>query len=241
MPLFDCSSSACNISLFYISPAIGTLSVQFLVLASLKTVNLVSKNKQLGTLNPVPYPFMFTLSLAWFLYGLLLQDYFLTVCNIIGIWLGIYYVIITYSFSSIKQQHLIMNALMSTLMLIFIASILSFLVLKDYPTFKTYPLGLTGAMIQLMFYIAPLLNMRYVIKSRNSSSIHLPLSIMSVVTCGIWTLYGIVLVDWWILSTNIMSLLFSLLQLTLRLIYPAIVVLGEGLVVDQPQVVIKNS
>jgi solute carrier family 50 protein (sugar transporter) len=52
--------------------------------------------------------------------------------------------------------------------------------------------GVAGNLLALIYYASPLSTMAEVVRTRNSASILLPMTIMNVANAGLWTTYGVV-------------------------------------------------
>ncbi|GFH16715.1 bidirectional sugar transporter SWEET [Haematococcus lacustris] len=63
--------------------------------------------------------------------------------------------------------------------------------------------------------------MAEVLKTRNSASILLPLTVMNLANAALWTTYGMALQDVFIYAPNGIGLVLSLAQLGLACIYPS--------------------
>jgi uncharacterized protein with PQ loop repeat len=57
------------------------------------------------------------------------------------------------------------------------------------------PRGVAGNVITLIYYAAPLSSMAEVIKTRNSASILLPMTLMNTLNAALWATYGVVCVE----------------------------------------------
>ncbi|KAG1680967.1 hypothetical protein FOA52_009926 [Chlamydomonas sp. UWO 241] len=55
--------------------------------------------------------------------------------------------------------------------------------------------GLTGDVVCIAMYAAPLSTMGEVIKTRNSGSILVPLTVTTLLNASLWTMYGLAIID----------------------------------------------
>ncbi|KXZ52053.1 hypothetical protein GPECTOR_10g1076 [Gonium pectorale] len=93
--------------------------------------------------------------------------------------------------------------------------------LADEQTPPPSPQGLAGNVVCLIYYAAPLSTMWEVIRTRNSASILVPLTMMNTLNAALWTTYGIAVLDPYIWLPNGIGLALSLLQIALRLLFPS--------------------
>ena len=219
--LIDCSSTVCIALVHHACPALGALLLQFLFLAPLKSFSNVLKTESLGVINPYPYPILFVLSTCWLLYGFKINDYYISCPQFLGIVAPLCFTMIGFAYGSKRQKRVILILTVSSLFLVFVASVLSFLVFKDKP-YSKWPIGAITMLFKVSFYASPLSTIVKVIKTKNSSSIHRNLTLASVFNCSLWVAYGLLKgPDYVILAPNLLSLFFSLMQFFLRMIYPA--------------------
>jgi len=72
----------------------------------------------------------------------------------------------------------------------------------------------------MLFFGAPLSTIWEILETCNSASIHVPLTIASVVNSGFWATYGIYIMDPMVLLPNIVGLSLGATQIFLCLLYP---------------------
>ena len=72
----------------------------------------------------------------------------------------------------------------------------------------------------VIFYGAPLSTIYTVITTRNSSSIHVRLMITSALNSIFWTVYGLSILDFFVIVPNSMGCLFGAIQVLLLKLYP---------------------
>ena len=63
--------------------------------------------------------------------------------------------------------------------------------------------------------------LRAYLRERDSASIYAPLTLAQVANCATWTGYGFAIGDLWVWGPNLTGLILGLLQLALKLVYPA--------------------
>lgn len=81
--------------------------------------------------------------------------------------------------------------------------------------------GMGGNAISMVYYGAPLSTMAQVIRTRNSASILLPLTLMNLTNAVLWTTYGLAVQDLYVWVPNGIGAVLSLAQLALAMMFPA--------------------
>ncbi|KAJ3225514.1 hypothetical protein HK099_006652 [Clydaea vesicula] len=194
-----CTNEACNIIIKYIIPAIGCLMAHVLFFSPLLTVLRVRKEKNLGPLNPVPYP-----------------------CNFVGYFLGLFYTFETYPLANTQQRKMMIISFFAGSAFSLLAGGVSIMSLKPINSpFQRVPLGTVAVIIQLLFFASPFTVIFKVIKTRNSASIHAPLCITTIMCSGSWAIYGLIIGDWFVAGPSMASTTMGILQLICRIIFPA--------------------
>jgi hypothetical protein len=115
--------------------------------------------------------------------------------------------------------------------LLFFASVFSFVLLPSFlePSLANLPVGLMTLVLHVSFIGSPLLILGKVIKEKNSNLLHFGFTIATILmgsgsfiyelTLLGWSAYGLVLMDWFIIVPDVISLGMSL---ACRLLFPAI-------------------
>ncbi|KAJ3381888.1 hypothetical protein HDU92_005081 [Lobulomyces angularis] len=217
-----CTNEACNIIIKYIIPAIGCLMAHVLFFSPLLTVLRVRKEKNLGPLNPVPYPWMANQTFAWIIYSLLIEDWFFLFSNFVGYFLGLFYTFETYPLANTQQRKMMIISFFAGSAFSLLAGGVSIMSLKPINSpFQRVPLGTVAVIIQLLFFASPFTVIFKVIKTRNSASIHAPLCITTIMCSGSWAIYGLIIGDWFVAGPSMASTTMGILQLICRIIFPA--------------------
>jgi len=85
---------------------------------------------------------------------------------------------------------------------------------------KEFIIGVIVNLNLVIFYGAPLSTIYTVITEKNSSSIHVRLMITSLLNSIFWTVYGLAILDIFIIVPNSMGCLFGAIQVLLLKLYP---------------------
>ncbi|KAG2502021.1 hypothetical protein HYH03_000515 [Edaphochlamys debaryana] len=209
-----------NVFLDTVVPALGALVSTLMYLAPLKAVLKAHREKNLGELNPLPFGVTIANCVAWLCYGLLKHDPFVTTPNTPGVLIGVFMTTTAYGLAeeAVRQRLRFVVCLTAGVMP----------VLGVFTAFFAENLaqqqaiwGLAGNTIALIYYAAPLTTMWDVIRTRNSSSILVPLTVMNTLNAALWTTYGIAVLDVYIWLPNGIGLALSVLQIALRVVFPA--------------------
>ena len=215
----ECTSDECLVILNYVIPALGVVTAMSIQIAPFQSVRNAQSTSSLDKINVLPFPFLCVNSLAWFFYGILVNDSFVIGPNLLGFNLALYYSLACYPLAKHATQKLIQKILIGFCTYIMIGAFISFKVLHDaVPQAKTV-LGLVCVSILIIFYSSPLSDMYNVIKKRDSSSIDLLLALATFANGSLWTIYGIAIADPFIWAPNAIGFLFSVIQLVLLALF----------------------
>lgn len=80
--------------------------------------------------------------------------------------------------------------------------------------------GITATCFIVLFYAAPLSTMYNVIKEKDSSSIHIPISLVMLLNAAFWFAYGVFLHDPFVYGPNVLGMASAAAQITMALIFP---------------------
>ncbi|KAI9188164.1 hypothetical protein H9P43_002555 [Blastocladiella emersonii ATCC 22665] len=241
----ECASQACVVITKYVVPSFGAITAIVTGASPVFAVRKIRVSKDMGSNNPVPYPFIFLNALIWIEYGLLIRDIFVVAPNIVGLLFGGWFVRSVYGLTTPGQQRLMDLIVIVGTAAIFLTSTVAFLWLT--PAAGRLALGILSVIILGLFYTSPLTVLYQVIANRDSTPFSAPLACACLVNGGLWTVYGFVLGDGFIYGPNILGAAFAVVQLTARTIFPARGAAAadkgktEGEVVPMPATTSKRS
>eukprot|EP00201_Polytomella_parva_P020191 CAMPEP_0175043368 /NCGR_PEP_ID=MMETSP0052_2-20121109/3141_1 /TAXON_ID=51329 ORGANISM="Polytomella parva, Strain SAG 63-3" /NCGR_SAMPLE_ID=MMETSP0052_2 /ASSEMBLY_ACC=CAM_ASM_000194 /LENGTH=297 /DNA_ID=CAMNT_0016306405 /DNA_START=163 /DNA_END=1056 /DNA_ORIENTATION=- len=187
----------------------------------LPSVRRALKTKSLGELNPLPFTIAFANVIAWTSYGLVTKDPYVTTPNFIGIPLTLFCSLSCFELADDRIKRIIKIIIVTESLSLSFTWVLVAFCAGSHDT-EGIVWGLAGNMMAIIYYAAPLSSMVKVIKSRNSSSILVPLTLANSLNALLWTLYGFGIDNIFVWLPNLIGLVLSLAQFALRLIYPAI-------------------
>ncbi|KAJ9505918.1 hypothetical protein QJQ45_017029, partial [Haematococcus lacustris] len=224
------SSMSTNVLLTTVVPALGAVVSLLMYASPVMAVMAASKTKNMGDLNPVPFAITVANTIVWGTYalavhlatsaGLIKQDVFVTTPNVLGVVVAMYCALSCYGLAHEEtrdRMRLILCGESAILAALGVATSFGASTLQEQLNIW----GIAGNCISLVYYAAPLSSMAEVLKTRNSASILLPLTVMNLANAALWTTYGMALQDVFIYAPNGIGLVLSLAQLGLACIYPS--------------------
>jgi len=152
----------------------------------------------------------------WLRYGMLLGDTAMTIVNVVGVLLQLFYTGLFYLYASQRAQF------QKQIVIVFsiIASTMIYVQWEmDIETAK-FRLGLLCCATTLVFCSAPLASLGDVLKSRSTEALPFPLILANVLVAGQWFLYGVAIHNSFVQIPNLMGCLIALFQLSLFAVFP---------------------
>ena len=189
-------------------------------LAPLPTIRQIAREKTVGSLPLLPYSSMVCSGSIWALYGYLKDLPGVWRCNVAGVVLGSYFMMVFLRNCGPKQsnlpgtagQHLQGVAAVIVLNLCLVAS--------DKFDHATDIIGHEGVFFCVLMFGSPLASLRTVLASRSAASIPLPFTAASLVNCAAWSVMGLWQVrDFHIYFPNFLGILCAAAQLALKCVY----------------------
>jgi solute carrier family 50 protein (sugar transporter) len=131
--------------------------------------------------------------LSWFIYGLLVKNYYITIPNLIGLEFSLYYLLLVYHLHTASQRNRLRLIVMGGCALVGLSASVAFGSLS--PSSAQNTLGVTSVIALIVFYSSPLSNFVHVIKEKDARSIQPGLAIATAVNSILWGAYGFALAD----------------------------------------------
>lgn len=156
-------------------------------------------------------PFLTTClnNLGWLYYGILKSDQTIILVNFIGALLQILYIVVYFHYTKQKRtvvsQTLAAGAVLSCGWYYFTA------VLPEGDT-RLSQLGLTCSVFTVSMYLSPLTDLVEIVRSGNVQCLSFPLTVATFFTSTSWVLYGLQLMDYYIMVPNTPGILTSLIR-----------------------------
>eukprot|EP00977_Amphora_coffeiformis_P000863 scaffold184_cov179-Amphora_coffeaeformis.AAC.22 len=198
---------------------IAPFAAIFVFMAPFPTIKKVREEKSVGTLPLLPYSSMAASAFIWTTYGILRGEPKIWSSNIIGLFLGLYYMFYFVKHSpkaaptlpgSVRQHTgSVLTVIVATLM-VSLSGVVN-------PAALIGPFGLA---LTIGMFASPLSALKTVIQTKSAASIPLPFTLASLVNCLAWSVSGLFRIkDFNIYFPNLLGLSFSLAQLVLKLTY----------------------
>jgi len=211
----------------YFAPALGTLLVNIMWLTPVYELLKARKNRDLGDLNPLPFAAVLLNCIGWAMYGVLKQDYFIFFSNGPGIVIGLFTCMSTIfilSKEKATEKEEKQRKMMETLVLGAVGFwvIVALFVGLVYPgsSMGTEVVGVFVDIISISYYAVPLSTLAQIIRTRDASSLYLPLIAINTLNTFAWVAYGALGthdITMWL--PNGLGLILSLIQLAIIFYY----------------------
>jgi len=209
-----------------LAPLLGVLICTVMFLSPIVVVRKAIKNNDLGDLNPLPWLAIVVNCFGWALYGCMRRDYFVFWSNFPGFVCGVYYVVSAIKIlttqqerpTSIRQLKVIEGIFYGAFIFWGIVGMIAALVLGESTTQRetaAFLVGIICCVAAVTYYIAPLVAMFQIIRSRDSSSLYPPTLIANLLNATLWSIYGYAIHDPLIWVPNSISLVLSIVQVIL--------------------------
>lgn len=186
----------------------------------LKAVLRARRDKTLGDLNPMPFPAILANCVGWIAYAYVVRDWYVWVPNEIGFLLGSFYTLSCFGLLDTKGRDWQIVIFMFFAALLTIVGAIGALCNLSHHALRLL-WGFTSNAILLVYYTAPLSTIYKVIKTRNSSSLYWPLSVMNVVNGTLWLAYGLAVTDYFIWVPNGTGAILAAFTLVLIWMFPS--------------------
>ncbi|KAJ8920186.1 hypothetical protein NQ315_011847 [Exocentrus adspersus] len=149
-------------------------------------------------------------------HGLLLNDPAMLQVNVFAILLNVLYTIFYYWYARDKYGDVLKPFAIGALIL---AVVLGYAQVED-PEVLPYRYGLLVTVLMLALLASPLLNVKEIIAKKDASSIPFALTFMGTIVTFLWLVYGIILMNEFMIFQNVVGFSLCLIQLVLILKYP---------------------
>jgi solute carrier family 50 protein (sugar transporter) len=213
-------SSLANDLVTTLVPKIGVLTSTLLYFSPFATVKRAQSDNALGTLNPIPLTIMAISSLCWLVYGLSIQDPYVTLSNVPGCIASIWYVVTILPLlegETLKQTQGTVVLLSAVTINIWTWLSLTHKSMRQISS----ALGLYASFLFIILSGSPLSTIRTVVSTKNSKSILTQLTMAQVINTALWSLYGFAIGNRFVWGPNAVGLGFGLVQLLLKILFPA--------------------
>jgi len=199
-------------------PAFGVLLASVMFISPMPSVMHARAKGSLGELNPLPWMIILLNGISWMGYGLMVDDWYMTAAMVVGILCGGFYVVTGVNLSSQAQLKTIEWLIYPLAFMLITTVVITVRLAETHEQTARLLFGVTGTFFNLLMYFVPLSTLAVVLKTRSAASISGPLSCTSMANCVMWSAYGIVIDDPFIYMPVVISGVFSLALVTLKLL-----------------------
>ena len=201
-------------------PRLGIITSTLLYFSPMSAVRAASTANLLGDLNPTPLALMAVASLCWLVYGLSIRNSFVTLSNLPGCIVSIWYVMSVLPLLEGRQLENMQYTVVCLSALTI--SLWTYLSQSSIPIAKVQStLGLYASGLFVVLSSSPLSTIKTVLSTRNAGSILSSLTISQVTNTALWSVYGLAIKDKFVYGPNMVGLGFGLIQLLLKLAFPS--------------------
>ena len=191
----------------------------FVFMAPFPTVKKIRQDKTVGTLPLLPYSSMVASAFLWSTYGILKGEPKVWSSNLIGLCMGLYYMM-----SFIRNSPKAAPSLPGSVRLhaVSVLSIIAatLLVAMSPISNPSALIGPCGVLLTIGMFASPLSALKTVVQTKSAASIPLPFTLASLANCLMWSVAGLFRMhDANIYVPNLLGLSFSVAQAALKLVY----------------------
>mmetsp|Transcript_19702 Transcript_19702/g.32379 ORF Transcript_19702/g.32379 Transcript_19702/m.32379 type:complete len:236 (-) Transcript_19702:660-1367(-) len=201
-----------------VAPAIGVVVSQFLFLGPLSAVLECRRLNELGAVNPYVFPMIWANCIGWVSYGFFSMNLYITLGNLFGIFWGLFYSFSAYGLTQNWQVKRRLEALV--IVIGFLWTVLCLIMLYQSSEVARKVVGIVATTMAMALFLSPLVTMLTVIKEKDSASINRGFMIAQIINCGMWSLYGLVIVDPFVIIPNVFGFGLGIAQLVLVFMFP---------------------
>ncbi|XP_076266814.1 sugar transporter SWEET1-like isoform X2 [Rhynchophorus ferrugineus] len=167
-------------------------------------------------INPTPFIGGIALGILNLKYGLLLSDPAMIKVNIAAIFLNIVYSLFFYQFAEDKVIEVLKPLSFAFAIVAVILGYAGF----ENPDNLEFRFGFILTVLSLALLGAPLKDLRKIISNRDASSIPFSITFMATLVTFLWLIYGVILLNTFMIIQNTIGFLLSLTQVILIFLYP---------------------
>ncbi|CAH0474620.1 unnamed protein product [Peronospora belbahrii] len=164
-----------------------------------------------------PFFFYFVQSIIYTLYGWTTSNLVVGGTSLLGVVLGLYYVLVYYKYAHDRTQ---VTRMLTSAMLVIM--LLAHQVATRSPEETQIITGIPANILSVFTAASPLLQLKNILRRKDASCLPLGMSSMNVVAGTIWSIYGIMLGDLLVICPNLFALTMGVIQVSLILLYPGV-------------------
>jgi len=155
---------------------------------------------------------MFIQCFAWSIYGTVIQNIYVFICNFIGIVLGLDMTMVCSRIGTSDQKELLSRLMVASLAFMSLTVYLT--VSVDAVLHKDAKLiwAFVCITLNLFMFTAPLSTMKTVIQQQDASSISFPICCAQALCSAFWAIYGLIIQDIAIYMPNLVGIASAIVQ-----------------------------
>ena len=214
-----------------ICPLFGVFICTGMGLAPFPAVLEARKQKQLGSINPIPFAMMVNGQLGWTIYGVYKRDYWIFFSSSIPLVFAA--VLCSTAIHLLEREghtakeekvriRVEMILFASGILWLFLTLITGIAMPVELKDQANTVIGAFCVTSSLVFYAAPLLNMVEIVRTKDSTSLYAPAILINLVNCILWFFYGLMgvyaVIIWF---PNILGACICIVELLMCARYPA--------------------
>jgi len=194
----------------------ATLSTILMFLTHLKTPIQIHRNiNSIYNIPFFPHIMTFFSCTLWEKYGILKGDLGMIIVNFTGMIITTHVIFVYYKNARDLKKKVEKSF---TIMIVALICILAYVKLNRGLTSYTV-LGFLSSISSILMFGSPLTTLKKVIKTRDNSSLSIQLLIISILSSGLWTLYGYIINDNFVIVPNGLGCLLAAFQVLIYKIY----------------------
>lgn len=212
---------------------LGLIGVILSILRSCSFVLVVQecrKVKKIGNLNPIPIIMSFNVTLSWLIYGVLLDDLYIIIADIM-ILAGLQSSVTV--FYLLGFEHRLDELLIPEILLYSHANLWAVVALwicmsTDNLDYVKEVVGMLVLVVTVLSHTLPIYKIPFVIRNKDSSSIYAPQYIIQAASCILWFVYGLGISAVGVWASSLFGLLMCCFFLMIKYIYHPIEEASDG-------------
>ncbi|KAF2883526.1 hypothetical protein ILUMI_22642 [Ignelater luminosus] len=178
--------------------------------------NDIYKRKTTAGVSAMPFVGGLVIGILMLKYSQMLQDGAMLAVNVAAVILNVLYTAFYYAYSQDKSSEIHKPL---TYGFTLIALLLGYVSWED-PTLVEYRFGFIVTVLMLLLMGSPLIELNEIIAKKDASSIPFPITFSAFIVTFLWLLYGIILLNDFMIIQNVLGLLLCAAQLVLYWMYP---------------------
>ncbi len=187
------------------------------------------QNKSLGDLNPLPWSITVLNCIGWGAYGMMTRDPYIFFANVGGVIFGMFLVLVSVNLlgkpnltvseerNLVALESIVLGGITAWLLILFfLISVLG----DGYHDIAVVAVGTVGDVCTLVYYMAPLSTSITIVKTKDASSLFMPMIVINLFNATLWTVYGIFAlgaITVWL--PNTIGIVLSLVQIVLYFMF----------------------